>query len=104
MLSPFTVRPATEADLDPMTSITVAAYPLEQQWRYVFSYLDDYPNDHRDFLREQQKEHLANAWKGTHAVIVAETPSKEDPNAMIVVAFGVWQLPGGEVEEHRGGL
>ena len=94
MESTLTIRPATEADIGAMTTITMMAYSLNPEWRYRFPRLNLYPEDHHAFLLRRQAGHIDNSIKGTHTVMVVEAPSNQNPSVKKVVALGVWELPG----------
>ena len=102
MESNLTIRPANEADIGSMTTITTMAYPLDPDWRYRFPRLNVYAEVHHDFLRSRQAGHIAKSKKGTHAVMLVEAPSNQNPSVMKVVALGVWQLPGTFTKEADG--
>lgn len=93
MESTLTIRPAKEADVDAMTTITTMAYPMDPQWRYRFPKLDIYPEDHHSLLRSRQAAHIANSMKGSHTVMLAEAPSNQNSSVKEVIALSVWQLP-----------
>lgn len=91
----MSIRPATEADMDAITWISVAALPADPICPYRFPFMDKYPDDHEKFTRLRYMEYLA---AGDSAIMVFECPSLEDPNVNKAVAFSIWQLPGTHVK------
>lgn len=89
-----TIRPANEADISVMTTITTTAYRLDAKWHYHFLELNVYPDDHHHFLHSRQAGHIANSKKGIHTAMLAEAWSEQNPNVEGVITLNVWQLPG----------
>jgi hypothetical protein len=93
MAMSLTIRPAKSSDVDALTQIGIAAFPLEPQWPYRYPYRHQYPEDHIKYTRNRYTEWLSAAATPTCEVVVAEAPSLEDPEVRKVVSLSIWRLP-----------
>jgi hypothetical protein len=93
MAMSLTIRPAKSSDVDALTQIGIAAFPLEPQWPYRYPYRHQYPEDHIKHTRNRYTEWLSAAATPTCEVVVAEAPSLEDPEVRKVVSLSIWRLP-----------
>ena len=100
----ITIRPADADDLDAMTSIGLAAFPMDPQWPYRFPSAQAFPDDHYKYSRIRLSEYLDNTVSGACTVMLAEAPSNEDPAVRKVVAMSMWQMPGTHLKEREGAL
>lgn len=82
------IRLATQADLEAMTAVLVAASPLDPVYPYRFPDRDLYPAEFAALCRQKCAEYLE-----TSTVVVCELPVNAYSTATEVVAFSVWDMP-----------
>ncbi|KAI1131698.1 hypothetical protein F5Y10DRAFT_261859 [Nemania abortiva] len=90
----MTVRAATLADLDEITSLGIASLHDDPIWPYRFPKANEYRDDHIKYSRIRFSEYLENADNGVYAAMVVEALSKENPAVKKIIAMSMWQLPG----------
>lgn len=83
------IREAEPADINAVTEIMLAAMPEDRDWwDYRFPYRDQYPDDHKRFLRL-----LVETWVSAEfadwIVLVAEALDDDDEDGE---ASGAWQM------------
>jgi len=93
-ISKITIRTATTADLDSITDLALDALPHDPAWPYRYAKAAEFPEEHYKYSRLRYSEYLANIEIGAYAIMLAESPSNEDPDVTKVVAMSIWQLPG----------
>ena len=86
----ITIRPAGADDLDAMTSIGLAAFPMDPQWAYRFPGAQAFPEDHYKYSRIRLSEYLKDMVSSVCTVMLAEAFSNEDPAVRKVVAMSMW--------------
>jgi len=84
------VRLATNADLEDMTAVLVAASPLDPVYPYRFPDWDFYPAEFAALCRQKCVEYLQ-----TSTVVVCELPVADAYGCSTtrVVAFSAWDMP-----------
>jgi hypothetical protein len=87
------IRSAQSSDLEALTEIGIAAFPLEPQWPYRYPYREEYPEDHYNFTKIRYSEWLSAASTPVCEIMVVEAPSIEDPKVKRVVSLSIWRLP-----------
>lgn len=93
----ITIRPATELDLDDITTVIMDAFAPGQVYRYVFPQLDQYRQYHWRCLRKDVGRSLKYKEKNDFWNVIA-VPIEETANFAIqgrherVVAVGVWDV------------
>lgn len=85
------IREATIVDLDVITEIALAAFPLDPQWDYRFPHRYKFPEDTRSYTKIGYKTFF-DAPKDSFYVMVATAPSLEDPGVTKPVAVAVWEM------------
>jgi hypothetical protein len=90
----LSLRSAKVTDLDALTLIGLAAFPLEPQWPYRYPYATEFPEDHTKFTRLRYREWLQEASTPDCTIVVVGRPSLKDANTMKVVDFSIWRMPG----------
>ncbi|KAM7186442.1 hypothetical protein V8F33_011835 [Rhypophila sp. PSN 637] len=81
--SAFTLRGATEKDLDDITRVHVEGFTEEPQVIYCYSYRHEYPDDYWSWTKREYAEYLQQPSKYVVHVIEASVP---DEVAGLVVA------------------
>lgn len=79
-----------EADLDAIVNIVIQAFPFDPQWGYRYCYRQQYPEDHYKFTQRYYADYLDMTFAGHNVIMLAETPSDEDPSVMKVIALSIW--------------
>ncbi|KAI3325230.1 hypothetical protein HD806DRAFT_533821 [Xylariaceae sp. AK1471] len=92
--SSMSLRAATKADLDQITSLGIAALHDDPIWPYRFPKAAEFPEDHRHYSRLRFSEYLENVENGVYAATVVEVPSEEDASVNKIIAMSMWGLPG----------
>jgi hypothetical protein len=87
------VRAAQPEDLDAVTNVALASLPADPAWPYRYPYAEQFPDEHYKYTRIRYAEYLENVQAGVYAAMVAELPSKNDPQVREIVAISMWQLP-----------
>lgn len=85
------LREATITDLDAITEIALAAFPLDPQWHYRFPRRHEFPEDTENYTKIGYKTFF-DAPKETSYVILATIPSLEDPTVTKPVAMAIWEM------------
>lgn len=85
------LRVATIADLDAITEVALAAFPLDPQWDYRFPHRHEFPEDNQNYTKIGYRAFF-NAPKGATYIMVATAPSLEDPAVTKLVAIAVWEV------------
>lgn len=90
--SSLSVRNATIADAEAITSIISAAFYDSPHMKYVYQFMDEYPKDHHDCMYEVIHAALG---LGTSSVLaeVALLPNNTHPHELRPVAVALWVLP-----------
>jgi hypothetical protein len=91
----LTVRKATLADLDDITTVAQQGFPDGPEFDYRFPYRHKYPDDNRRWVREEYREYLEQPEK--HAVVVVTAEDNDDKP----VALSVWDVK--VLTPHQGG-
>jgi hypothetical protein len=87
----FSLRAATEADLDDIANVAIAAFPDDPEFDYRFPYRKDYPEDNWKWTRREYQGYLAQPSK--YAVLVAVTDvATEKGTISRAIALGVWDV------------
>lgn len=88
----ITIRPVRrgEADLDAIVDVVIQAFDHDPQWQWRYRYRKEYPEDHYKFTRLFYSEYMEMTFAGHNTIMLAESPSDEDPNMMKVVAMSIW--------------
>ncbi|KAI0411680.1 hypothetical protein F5X98DRAFT_356709 [Xylaria grammica] len=90
----MSIRAATLADTDEITSLCVATLEDDPGWRYRFPKAGEYRDDHFKYSRTRFSAYLENAENGAYAIMVVEAPSKENATVKKIIAVSMWVLPG----------
>jgi hypothetical protein len=91
----LTVRKATLADLDAITTVAQEGFPDDPEFDYRFPYRHQYPEDNRRWVREEYREYLEQPEK--YAVVVVTAKDNDDKP----VALSVWDMK--VLARHQGG-
>jgi len=91
----LTVRKATLADLDDITTVAQAGFPDDPEFNYRFPLRHEYPEDNRHWVRQEYREYLEQPDKYAVVVITAEDNDNRP------VALSVWDLK--VLTPHQGG-
>ncbi|KAK3686250.1 acyl-CoA N-acyltransferase [Podospora appendiculata] len=89
------IRHATLADLEDIATVAQDGFPDDPEFDYRFPYRHDFPDDNRNWVRQEYKEYLSQPDK--YAVVVATASDNHDKP----VALSVWDIAVGIA--HRGG-
>ena len=104
----ITIRPVRrgDADIDAIVDIVIQAFEYDDQWRWRYPYRKEYPEDHYKFTRIYYADYLEMTFAGHNTIMLAETPSDEDPSLLKVISVSIWDnygsappdpnLPGGK--------
>jgi len=95
MATAISIREATEADLDAMVEVSLAAFPMDPVWTYVFSKHHEYPEETWKLTRLEYTAYLKNK-KGKWRFMVAEMPKKDDESTRVVAAISLWEFVDGD--------
>ncbi len=91
LLNQFTLRAATEDDLDDLTRIHVDGFTEEPAVDYCYPLRDQYPQDYWTWTRKEYASYLEQPQK--YFVHVIEAPSNSDSKAAAKPAgLAVWNL------------
>ncbi|KAK3325009.1 hypothetical protein B0H66DRAFT_472070 [Apodospora peruviana] len=89
----WTLRRATNDDLDDLTRIAIAAFAYDRQWNYRYPHAAEFPEDHYKYTRIRYGEWLDANTTPRCIIMVAECFSPEDPGGKKVAAFSIWRVP-----------
>lgn len=95
--SDIQIRPATEADLDDITTVFIDAFAPGPVWRYLFPYLDQFKESVWNCTRETIGQQFADRPNTTfvNVISVADRHSTADEQGKRqdrVVAIAVWRI------------
>lgn len=82
-------REATPADLDSITDLVVATFPMDPGWNYCYPKRLEYPEDHRSCVREKYQNAFKH--KDRFIVRVITVPSEEDASVRKLISVASWK-------------
>ncbi|KAK4145294.1 acyl-CoA N-acyltransferase [Dichotomopilus funicola] len=82
----LTLRKATLADLDDLTTVAQAGFPDDPEFDYRFPFRHEFPEDNRYWVHQEYREYLEQPDKYAVVVITAEDNDNRP------VALSVWDL------------
>lgn len=85
------LRKATIDDLDDLTNIACAAFPMDPQWNYRFPHRKEFEKDHWNHTRTTYKNLLATS--GNIVNLITVQSEKDGETVHRSVALAVWELP-----------
>ena len=85
------LRKATIDDLDDLTDIACAAFPMDPQWDYRFPHRKDFPQDHWNHTRMTYKNLLETS--GNIVNLITVQTEKDGETVHRSIALAVWDLP-----------
>lgn len=85
------LRKATVDDLDDLTDIACAAFPMDSQWDYRFPRRKEFPKDHWNHTRMTYKNLLETS--GNIVNLVTVRAEKDGETVHRSIALAVWELP-----------
>ena len=89
--SGFSLRIATNDDLDDIARIHIEGFTEEPQVHYCYPYRHQYPEDHWRWTRKEYENYLKQPQK--YVVYVLEAPGEDDGSAVVKpVGHAVWNL------------
>lgn len=84
------LRPATMADLNDITNITVNAFAVDPAWNWLFPYRLQYPDDHWHCVRTTIEHIMSNQSEYDCTVNVITSPTNEDQSLVKPIAVAIW--------------
>ncbi|ORY67026.1 uncharacterized protein BCR38DRAFT_364158 [Pseudomassariella vexata] len=91
----LSLRPATMDDLDDITSVAQQGFPDDPEFDYRFPYRHEYPEDHREWVRQEYLEYLKQPEKYAVTIITSAD------NQHKTVSLSVWDIAVTTI--HQGG-
>ena len=87
------IRRADTADLDNATTTIVEAFETAPHYRYVYQFLDQYPEYHWRCIRDGLAEGLAGSAHNHILNVIDWSGNRELPSSK-AAAIAIWTLPG----------
>jgi ribosomal protein S18 acetylase RimI-like enzyme len=86
----LTIRNATMSDAKAITNIILSAFHDEPHWKYVYQFMDDFPEEHFNCMYRAARQVIPHPDVITQIVLL---PNNTYPHGVIPVATSIWVLP-----------
>ena len=99
---PLSIRLAKAEDLDDLTDVAQISFPDDPEFDYRFPYRQDFPDDHRKWIRCEYEGYLAQPDKFAVLVVTVAVQSEEMYTTDKIIALAVWDMSVLKSAQHVG--